>query len=71
MEDGFFVCVYVQVYMCLCVHVYMPIISGHTRGEGGGGEGCLPDFHNFFGNKNVFFHENYKYDQNGLIHPEN
>ena len=24
----------------------------------------------FFGKKNVLFHDNYKDDQNGLIHPE-
>ena len=34
---------------------------------GGGG---LADFHNFFGEKKCFFHKKYKYDQNGLIHPE-
>ena len=29
----------------------------------------VSDFHNFFGEKNYFSHENYKDD--GLIHPEN
>ena len=32
--------------------------------------GGLPDFHNFFREKNVFFQENCKDDQNDLIHPE-
>ena len=30
----------------------------------------IPDFHNFFGEKILKFHEKYKDDQNGLIHPE-
>ena len=34
-----------------------------------GGEG-LPVFQNFFREKKCFFHKKYKYDQNGLIHPE-
>ena len=29
------------------------------------------DFHNFFGEKKIKFHDNFKDDQNGLIHPEN
>ena len=32
---------------------------------------CLPDIHNFFGEKKVLFKENYKDDQKGLNNPEN
>ena len=35
------------------------------------GGGVYPISITFFGKKNVFFHENHKDDQNGLIHPEN